>query len=73
VIFIWYIGLRVLLWRFLYLMGFFSNEIVPRSIAVGPVSHFLPALIVDVLLISLFAIQHSILARPGFKAALSKY
>ena len=58
---------------FLYLIGFVSNEIVPRSIAVGPVSHFLPALIVDLLLISLFAIQHSIMARPSFKAALSKY
>ena len=39
---------------FLYLIGFVSNEIVPRSIAVGPVSHFLPALIVDLLLIVQF-------------------
>lgn len=58
---------------FLYFIGFVSNEIVPRSIAVGPASDLLVALTVDVLLVSLFAIQHSIMARPWFKTALGKY
>ncbi|NKC01495.1 MAG: isoprenylcysteine carboxylmethyltransferase family protein [Pseudomonadales bacterium] len=58
---------------FLYLIGFVSNELVPRSIGVGPASGFFPALIVDLLLVSLFGIQHSIMARPSFKAMLTKY
>ncbi len=58
---------------FLYFIGFVSNEVVPRSIAVGPASDLFVALTVDVLLVSLFAIQHSIMARPWFKTALGKY
>lgn len=58
---------------FLYFIGFVSNEVVPRSIAVGPSSDLFVALTVDILLVSLFAIQHSIMARPWFKTALGKY
>ena len=58
---------------FLYLIAFVSNQVVPRSISIGPSSTPLKALLIDLFLVSLFAIQHSIMARPWFKAALKKY
>ena len=58
---------------FLYLIAFVSNQVVPRSISIGPSSAPLKALLIDLFLVSLFAIQHSIMARPWFKAALEKY
>ena len=58
---------------FLYLIGFVSNAFVPRSIDVGPQASFGLALIVNLTLIALFGVQHSVMARPGFKAALTRY
>ncbi len=56
-----------------YAMGFMANAVVPKSIdsgAVGPVGL---SLVVNGLLLSLFAVQHTIMARPRFKAWLTKY
>ena len=52
---------------FMYMVGFLSNFIVPKSIDSGAVGSFGLALIVNILLLALFAIPHSIMARPGFK------
>jgi protein-S-isoprenylcysteine O-methyltransferase Ste14 len=51
-----------------YAVGFAANLVVPKSIDVGGAS--LPwqqALVVDVALLTVFALQHSVMARPGFK------
>ncbi len=52
---------------FMYMVGFLSNFIVPKSIDSGTVGPFGLALIVNILLLALFGIPHSIMARPGFK------
>jgi protein-S-isoprenylcysteine O-methyltransferase Ste14 len=52
---------------FLYAVGFVENLVVPQTIDVGPQAPVVEALIVNLILMSLFAIQHSVMARPQFK------
>ena len=52
---------------FLYAVGFVTGLPVPKTIDMGPVVPVTEALIVNLLLMSLFAIQHSVMARKGFK------
>ena len=52
----------------LYAIGFVAGILVPKTIDTGPIVPISEALIVNVLLMSLFAIQHSVMARPRFKA-----
>jgi protein-S-isoprenylcysteine O-methyltransferase Ste14 len=52
---------------FLYALGFVGNFAVPRTLDGTPTSSFTTALLVDLGLLGLFAIQHSVMARPAFK------
>jgi protein-S-isoprenylcysteine O-methyltransferase Ste14 len=57
----------VFLIAFLYAIGFVGNIIVPKSIDSGAETTIYSSIFINVILLSVFALQHSIMARPAFK------
>jgi methanethiol S-methyltransferase len=58
---------------FLYLVGFVGNLLVPRTVDHGLSAPIGQAVLVNVLLVAAFGVEHSVMARPAFKAWWTRF
>lgn len=63
----------IFLGTFLYAVGFVSQHLVPKDINTGPASPLITALLTNLVLMSIFAVQHSGMARQGFKRLFTRF
>ncbi|ETK17537.1 hypothetical protein H097_16196 [Pseudomonas sp. FH4] len=63
----------IFLLTFLYLIGFIGRVVVPKNIDNGIVINSWWAALINLSLLLLFALQHTVMARQGFKSWLTRY
>ena len=70
-----YGGLSYLIFfgTFLYAVGFVSRFVVPKTVDTGSTSSLTTALLINLVLMSIFAVQHSGMARQGFKKLFARF
>ena len=67
------IAYLIFLGTFLYAIGFVAQYVVPKNINTGPASSLMTALLTNLVLMSIFAVQHSGMARRGFKRVFARF
>jgi protein-S-isoprenylcysteine O-methyltransferase Ste14 len=58
---------------FLYAVGFIADLVVPKTINSGPAASAPTAVVIDLILLGIFAVQHSGMARPAFKRMWTRW
>jgi protein-S-isoprenylcysteine O-methyltransferase Ste14 len=67
------VAYAIFLASFVYAIGFVSGIFVPKTIDDGPIVPLPEAILVNLALLSIFAVQHSVMARKPFKRWLTRF